>query len=381
MTLLAIERDPMRALADQATRHQCSVFGHRNSRLKSDDGKRLISQPERAILVKTSDLGNVLILSLALVAGAAGRAAGKNAGAQAAAPQEDLAAARRGLDLLMEGDPDAAIQAFHSVQASDPESPLGDLLVADAVWWKIYFASADLIDPEVFDVVTTETTSYDSQFNELVNSVIRKAQARIGARQDVARNELYLGMAYGLQARLLGLRGQDLPTARAGKKMRATLLKALEDDSSLNDVYLGMGIYNYFVDTLPAIVKVIRWFIGLPGGSRDRGLQQIERAANYGDLARGEARFYLAKDFSRPYESQYQRSLELFRELARQYPRNGLWKILTGSLQVRLGQVTDGEALYREVLKETAGVDTEAGRAFYRAAQRALQEKHPSSVK
>lgn len=327
--------------------------------------------------MKTSDLRNVLILSLALVAGAAVPAAGKNAGAQTAAPREDLAEARRGLVLLMEGDPDAAIQVFHSVQASDSEFPLGDLLVADAVWWKIYFASANLIDPDVFDVVTTQTTPYDSQFNGLVNSVIRKAQARIGARQDVARNELYLGMAYGLQARLSGMRGQDLPAARAGKKMRATLLKALEDDPSLNDAYLGVGIYNYFVDTLPAIVKLIRWFIGLPGGSREQGLQQIERTARSGDLARGEARFYLAKDFSRPFESQYQRSLELFQELARQYPRNGLWKLLMGSLEIRLGHVTHGEALYREVFKESAGVNTEAGRAFHRAAKQALLQQHP----
>jgi tetratricopeptide (TPR) repeat protein len=289
----------------------------------------------------------------------------------------ELAAARRGLGLLMEGDPDSAIQVFRGVQEKDPQSPLGDLLVADAVWWKIYFASGDLINPDVFDVVSTQTTPYDSEFDTLINEVIRKAQVRIDAHQDVARNELYLGMAYGLQARLMGMRGQDLPTARAGKKMRATLLDALSRDPSLNDAYLGVGIYEYFVDTLPAIVKLIRWFIGLPGGDREEGLKYIERTATEGDLARGEAKFYLAKDFSRPYENQYQKSLELFQELARQYPHSGLWKILVGSLQIRLGHVAEGEALYRQVLNETAGATSEAGRAFHRAAKKALLEKHP----
>ncbi len=290
----------------------------------------------------------------------------------------ELATARRGLDLLMDGEPDAAIEVFRGVQQSDPASPLGDLLVADAVWWKIYYASGDLINPDVFDVVNTQATPYDAQFDDLVNSVIRKAQGRIDAGQDVARNELYLGMAYGLQARLAGMRGQDLPAARAGKKMREMLLDAIARDPNLNDAYLGVGIYEYFVDTLPAIVKFIRWFIGLPGGSREEGLKYIERTATQGDLARGEARFYLAKDFSRPYEHQYQKSLELFQQLARDYPRSGLWKILVGSLEIQLGHPAEGEALYRQVLSETATATSEAGRAFHRAALTALRQRHPN---
>jgi hypothetical protein len=290
---------------------------------------------------------------------------------------QEMATARHGLDLLMDGDPDSAVQVFRGIEESDPQSPLGDLLLADAVWWKIYFASGDLINPDVFDIVNTRTTPYDAQFDTLIDEVIRKAQAKINAREDVARNELYLGMAYGLQARLTGMRGDDLATARAGKKMRATLLDAISKDPSLKDAYLGVGIYNYFVDTLPAIVKLIRWFIGLPGGSREEGLRQIERTATEGDLARGEAKFYLAKDFSRPYEGQYQKSLELFQQLSREYPRSGLWKILEGSLEIELGHKAGGEALYRQVLNETAGSTREAGRAFHRAAKKALLTQHP----
>ena len=317
-------------------------------------------------------------LALMLLPGTCGWA---QAGASAPAAQEEQAAefetARRGLDALMNGEPDTAIQIFRDIQTKDPESPLGDLLVADAVWWKIYYATGNLINPDVFDVVNSDTTPYDAQFDAQVDSVIQKAKARIAAGQDVPRNELYLGMAYGLEARLTGMRGDDLATARAGKKMRATLLDAIAKDPDLNDAYLGVGIYNYFVDTLPAIVKLIRWFIGLPGGSREEGLRQIERTATRGDLARAESQFYLAKDYSRPYEHQYQKSLELFQQLAREYPRSGLWKILTGSLEIRLGHTAEGEALYREVLKETAGEKSEAGRAFHRAAKQALLEQHP----
>ncbi len=288
--------------------------------------------------------------------------------------------ARRGLTLLMDGDPDAAIEIFRQIERQDPQSPLGYLLEADADWWKIYYTTGNLIDPDVFDVVSTETTPYDAHLEDLVHAAISKAAARIRAHQDEARNLLYQGTAYAVRARLAGLRGKDLPAARAGKKMRSLLLAALEADPNLVDAYLGVGIYNYFVDTLPAIVKLLKFFIGLPGGSRELGLKQLQQAADEGELARGEAKFYLAKDFSRQNERQYSKSLELFQELAREFPHNPLWVLLAGSLDCRLGQTPQCETIYREVLKKTAGDEAEAKQAIHRATRNALERMHPSET-
>lgn len=291
--------------------------------------------------------------------------------------QEEREYARRGLHLLMDADPDTAIEVFRQIQQNDPQSPLGYLLEADAVWWKIYFTTGNLIDPDVFDVVPSQTTPYDSHFEDLVKTSISKAETRIRANQDVARNYLYQGLAYALRARLVGLRGKDLPTARAGKKMRSLLLTALRLDPNLTDAYLGLGIYNYFVDTLPTIVKLLRFLIALPGGNRELGLEQLSRAAEKGELSQGEARFYLAKNLSRPNERQYARSLELFRELAREYPNNPLWPTLAGSLHFRLGQDAEGEALYRAVFRKTAGQKSETLQALHRATREALARRHP----
>lgn len=286
--------------------------------------------------------------------------------------------ARRGIDLLMNGDPDAAIEVFRQIQKNDPESPLGYLFEADATWWKIYFTSANLIDPDVFDVVYSETSPYDSHFQDLVKVAIRKSEAGIRAHRAVARNYLYEGLAYALRARFAGLRDNDLPTARAGKKMRTLLLTALKLDPSLVDAYLGVGIYNYFVDTLPTLIKMLKFLIALPGGDRELGLRQLQQAAEKGELARGEAKFYLAKDFSRRNEQQYARSLELFQELAHEYPHNLLWTLLAGSLETRLGQTQQGEALYGEVLSKTTGLESEVGQALNREARKALQRLHPN---
>jgi tetratricopeptide (TPR) repeat protein len=288
-----------------------------------------------------------------------------------------LEIAQKGLNLLMNGEPDGAIEVFYEIRRDDPQSPLGYLLEADATWWKIYFATANLIDPDVFDFVSAPTTPYDSHFESLIGATIAKAEARIRNEQDVARNYLYEGMAYALEARLTALRDKNLPTARAAKKMRALLLRALELDPQLTDAYLGIGIYNYFVDTLPTIVKILKFFIGLPGGSRALGLEQLQRAAEHGELTRGEAGFYLAKDFSRGHERQYAKSLELFEKLRNEYPRNPLWPLMVGSLQIRLGHDAEGDALYREVYGKTEGKESEAQQAIHRAVKHALERRHP----
>jgi tetratricopeptide (TPR) repeat protein len=297
--------------------------------------------------------------------------------AQALGDAEARALGRRGLDLMMDGNLARAIEIFRDIQKKDPQSPLGYLLEADAVWWRIYYATANLTDPDVFAATDLPSTPYDAHFKDLVNATISKSEARIRAQQDVARNYLYQGMTYALRARLEGLRDRDLPTARAGKKMRSLLLKSLELDPNLTDAYLGVGIYNYFVDTLSAIVKILSFFIGLPGGNRVRGLQQLQMAAEKGDLARAEAKFYLAKDYSRPNERQYARSLELFQQLANEYPHNPLWPMLIGSLHCRMGNIQECETRYREVYRMTAGENAEVNQALRHAARDALQRRHP----
>ena len=300
-----------------------------------------------------------------------------NAMAQPSPDEQDRAYGRRGLDLMMDGDLEGAIAVFKEIQKKDPQSPVGYLLEADAAWWRIYYSTANLVDPDVFAATDLPSTPYDAHFEDLLNITIAKSEARIKSSREVARSYLYQGMAYALRARLAGLRDKDLPTARAGKKMRTLLLKALELDPGLTDAYLGVGIYNYFVDTLSAIVKILRWFIGLPGGSREEGLKQMRLVVEKGDLARAEAKFYLAKDYSRENERQYDRSMQLFQELEREYPRNPLWPMLIASLHCRMGHRQKCEAGYRDVYNRTAGGKNEVEKALRSAARQALARRHP----
>ncbi len=281
---------------------------------------------------------------------------------------------------LMNGEPDAAIGIFHQIEKADPSSPLGYVLEADALWWKIYYATANLVDPDVFDVVSSNHTPYDAHFENLIDTSIRKSEANIRLKKDLAHNELYEGMSYALEARLEGLRAHDFATARAGKKMRAFLLAALQHDPRLIDAYSGLGLYSYFVATLPSIVKMLRFLIGLPGGSRAQGIEQMTRAAASGEYTRAEAKFYLAKDYTRRNEMQFRKSLQLFQELARDYPRNPFWKMMVASCDMRLGDSAEGEQLYRQILAATSSRDTASRVAVHREVIDALERLHPGET-
>ena len=200
-----------------------------------------------------------------------------------------------GMNELMDGDFDHAMEIFRQIQKSDPESPLGYLLEADANWWKIHLTEANLIDPEGFEPLSAAATSYDGDFRRLDELAIRKAETRLHAHQDEARSYCYEGLAYGLRARLEALRYHPLATALAGKKCRNLSLAALKLDPNLNDAYFGVGLYNYFVDTLPTYVKMLRFLILLPGGNRLDGLRQIQQAMEKGQLVAGRRNITLRK--------------------------------------------------------------------------------------
>jgi hypothetical protein len=281
----------------------------------------------------------------------------------------------QGMNKLMDGDFDSALGIFRQIQKSDPESPLGYLLEADANWWKIYLTEANLVDPDVFEALSEAPTPYDADFKRLDDLAIHKAEAHIQAHQDEARNDFYEGLAYGIRARLEALRDHALATARAGKKLRNLSLAALKLDPDFEDAWFGVGLYNYFVDTLPTYVKMLRFLILLPGGDRIAGLRQIQQAMEKGHLVNAEARFHLAKDYSRPITLQYARSLELLGQMEREYPHNPLWKLLVGSLELRMGQVKEGEALYQQAVDATAHSQSELWKPLRQQAERALAKR------
>jgi tetratricopeptide repeat protein len=279
--------------------------------------------------------------------------------------------ARQGLERLYAGSPDEALARFREVQAADPNGPLPYLLEAEAWWWQIYCEACE-IKWNTIDAWQRPRTASDETYLALVDKAIKIAESRI-AQQDSAEMRLYAGLGWSFRARLLGLRNDRRGTARAGVNARTELLRCLQLDPQMADAYAGLGLYNYYVDTLSPIARLLRFFMGIPGGSKQEGIRQLEIAMDKGELTRTGARFYLAKNL-RMYERDYARSLEVLAPLIDEFPRNPIFRLIRGEVQAKLGRKELAEESFRQAEQFSFG-DNACDRHL-----RALAEESASSL-
>jgi hypothetical protein len=247
------------------------------------------------------------------------------------------------LDNIYSGRTDIAATGAKQLQQQDPGSPLGYLLEAEALWWKIWCVSAE------FKYGMTmarhrEKLEGDQAYLELTTKAYKLAEEHIH-KQDSGEMRLYAGMADGLAARFYGLRGETRASARAGVRARDNFLKALALDPTLEDAYMGLGLYNYYVDTLSGLARVLRFFMGIPGGSKEEGIRQLQRAIAEGQLSPPLARFYLALDLHN-YDQKYEDALEVIGPLVEKYPENPAFQLMQGDLYAKLSRKAPAAACY-----------------------------------
>ncbi|MBI3049503.1 MAG: hypothetical protein HYY76_14450 [Acidobacteria bacterium] len=181
------------------------------------------------------------------------------------------------------------------------------LLEVVAVWWRIQ------LDPL--------NTARDADFQKRAEAAIAATAAWTAREPERAEVWFYLAGAYGARAQWRVLRGERFAAARDGKRIKSALERASALDPDMADAYFGLGLYHYYADVAPAILKMLRWLLLLPGGDRARGLQEMLRAQRAGALLRSEADYQLHLIYLW-YEKRPERALALLRDLQARHPRN-----------------------------------------------------------
>lgn len=252
--------------------------------------------------------------------------------------------ARETIDKIYSFNLDAATADAQHIQREHPDHPLGYLLEAEARWWRIWCASAE-VKYGMTDARHRPKLAADRHYFDLVANASSIAQASL-EQHETADMQFYAGLADAFAARLDGLRGENRATARAGVHARSHFLRAIQLDPELLDAEFGLGLYNYYVDTLSAIAKFLGFFMGIPGGNKQEGIRQLEHAIADGVLISDEARFYLALDLHR-YDQRYEDALTVISPLVDKYPSNPLFQLAKGDLYGKLGRKEQAAACYR----------------------------------
>jgi hypothetical protein len=90
-------------------------------------------------------------------------------------------------------------------------------------------------------------------------------------------------------------------------------------DPSQEDAYVALGASDYIIGCLPSYKRAFLWFGGIHG-DRDRGMREMQRAAEHGHYLRPFAQILLALACER--EHQPQRARELLSQLTTEFPAN-----------------------------------------------------------
>ena len=183
-------------------------------------------------------------------------------------------------------------------------------LEALSLWWQIQL---DLTN-----------RSLDAQFMAAADRAINAALRMTEAEPQRAEAWFYLGAAYGARSQYRVYREERLAAARDGKRIKESLERALALDPTMHDAEFGIGMYRYYAGVAPAVFRFLRIFLLLPGGDREDGLRQLERAAKLGVLVKGEAQYQIQILYLW-YEHKSKEALAIIRSLQEQYPHNPLF--------------------------------------------------------
>ena len=120
---------------------------------------------------------------------------------------------------------------------------------------------------------------------------IKRGEALLKADPNDARALMWLGAAWGYRGRWKVLERSWVAAARLGLKGYRYLQRAVKADPGLYDAYLGLGIYEYYADTMPSVIRLLKALV--VRGNKKQGLAYIQTTLEKGKFSKTEAKIFI----------------------------------------------------------------------------------------
>lgn len=217
-----------------------------------------------------------------------------------------------GIDAIYRMDFDAADRAAEKAVALQPDSPHAHMGAAATALMR-YIYGSEASDP-------SKLKGYQAR----VDKVVAVSEAWLKTHPRDADALMVLGSAHGITGRLALVRREWLSAFTHGRKSMRFIRAAIKADPSQYDAYLGTGMFDYYVDTIP---RFAGWLAKVMlGGDRRRGLEQIRIAAEKGRYAKTAAQLILVEVYT---EDDYGardtgEAVRLMRGIWAQYPESSM---------------------------------------------------------
>ncbi|MEW5806245.1 MAG: hypothetical protein AB1756_02685 [Acidobacteriota bacterium] len=239
------------------------------------------------------------------------------------------------VDLIRNGCFQDAEESLKKLTIIEPNRPVGHFLISFSQFIHLIYNS--------------ENKEKISEFEKNLNRTISLAEKSLKRESGEKETRLILGTSYLLQSYYLALRREALSAAFLAKKGKKILENLLQEDPEIYDALFGLGIYNYYADRVPSIVKGIRFLLFLPGGDHVRGIQQLQLAAERARHFDVESTLILAEIYSNKFENDHSSA---YVELSRCANRNEnlLVKHALAKLHMRILNFEKAVPLLNEII-------------------------------
>ena len=228
---------------------------------------------------------------------------------------------------------------FEAWQKSHPEDPLGSASEAAAYLFEECYRQGVLTSDFFLDdkrflgkIPLKPDPELRAGFFTADQRAQDLAQQRLKTNPDDANALFAMTLSLGMQANYANL--IDKRQLDSLKKVRAAdvyakKLLAVAPDAA--DAYLGLGMANYFIGSLPGTKKFFLGFAGIHG-NKQAGIKQLQIAAEHGHYLRPFAKILLALAALR--EKQVEVARIQLKELVAEFPENPLFASELAKLKV-----------------------------------------------
>jgi len=235
-----------------------------------------------------------------------------------------------GFRLLYDLDFAGAEKEFRAWQSQHPEDAIGPAAEGAG----LLFAEFDRMG-----ILEGQFFADDSSFKEKNKlkpdlQIHARLDAALGRSEELARKRLAISpqdanalfamtMVYGLRADYAALiEKRNLASLRLSREASAWAQKLLAVQPGNSDAYLATGVHNYIIGSLAA---PWRWILKLGGysGDKQKGMADVERAAQHGRYLAPFGRILLAIAYVRDKDTA--RAREMLVGLNRDFPKNPLF--------------------------------------------------------
>ncbi len=219
---------------------------------------------------------------------------------------------------------------FLTYQRMEPADPMGKAAEAASYLYQQFnekgvFTSAFFLDDDKFlgGVPGKASDNRNNDFLEVNQQARQMAQDILKSNAHDPHGLLVLTMTDGMESDYDALiEKKQLAGLSMMRRAEAEANTLLAIDPTANDAYLALGASNYVIGSLPGYK---RFFLKVGGvhGDKQRGMEQMQQAAENGHYLKPFAKILLALGYER--EHQPERARVLLSELTTQFPENPLF--------------------------------------------------------